>query len=153
MTIFRVALAIAALLGLASGWSALGVAAASQPPLMWRDLLLMLIGCAVALPVVLGLQAALGTKKAVCIGWYLFLLAGVNFFATGVSATLIAMSQSALAPHSFLFLVIGTGALLGVAGSRILFGGSLAKAWPGRNRATPDVRRYAESVVLRASTT
>ena len=128
MTIFRVVLAIATLLGLASGWSALGVAAASQPPLIWRDLLVMLIGCAVALPVVLGLQAAIGNKKAVRIGWYFFLLASVNFFATGVSATVVALSQSALAPHSFLFLAIGAGSLLGVAGSRLLFGGSLAKS-------------------------
>jgi hypothetical protein len=128
MSIFRVLLAIAALVGLASGPWALDTAAASNPTLRWQDISVIFVGCAVSLPLILGFQAALGNDKAIRVGWHLFLLGAVNFLATGVSAAAVALANVGFPPHSLLFLAMGSGILLGVAGSRLLFASKLAKA-------------------------
>lgn len=80
------------------------------------------------LPLILGLQAALGNDKAVRVGWHFFLLGAVNFFATGISAAGVALASAAISPHSLLFLAMGSGLLAGVAGSRVLFGSKFAKS-------------------------
>lgn len=127
MRFFQVVLAIAALAGLVSGPWALDTAATSNPPLRWQDISLILVGCAFSLPLILGLQAALGNDKAVRVGWHFFLLGAVNFFATGISAAGVALASAAISPHSLLFLAMGSGLLIGVAGSRVLFGSKFAK--------------------------
>ncbi|MGR4869363.1 hypothetical protein ACIPRI_10905 [Variovorax sp. LARHSF232] len=128
MRFFRVVLAIAAVSGLASGPWALDAAAASNPPLHWQDVSLIFAGSAASLPLILGLQASLGNDKAVRVGWHFFLLGAVNFFATGISTAGVALASAAISPHSLLFLAMGSGLLVGVAGSRVLFASKFAKA-------------------------
>ncbi|MDM0036802.1 hypothetical protein QTI33_32030 [Variovorax sp. J22P271] len=145
MRFFRVFLAIAALGGLVSGPWALDAAAASNPPLHWQDISLMFVGCAASLPLILGLQAALGNDKAVRVGWHFFLLGAVNFFSTGISAAGVALASAAISPHSLLFLAMGSGLLVGVAVSRVLFGSKFAKAYTagyGQDRTFPVVSQY-----------
>ncbi|MDM0043447.1 hypothetical protein QTH91_03050 [Variovorax dokdonensis] len=128
MRVFQVLLVIAALAGLASGPWALDAAAASNPPLHWPDISLIFVGSAVSLPLVLGLQAALGNGKAVRVGWHFFLLGAVNLFATGISTAGVALASLGISPHSLLFLAMGAGLLLGVVGSRLLFASKFAAA-------------------------
>ena len=74
-----VLLAVAALAGLLSGPYSLESAAQSEPPIEWPSLAFAFAGCLAAIPIVLGLQAALGNDKALRWGWLFFLVAATYF--------------------------------------------------------------------------
>ena len=126
MRFFQVVLAIAALAGLVSGPWALDTAATSNPPLRWQDISLILVGCAFSLPLILGLQAALGNDKAVRVAGTSFRWARLTS-SRPESQPGVALASAAISPHSLLFLAMGSGLLIGVAGSRVLFGSKFAK--------------------------
>lgn len=108
-------LAVAALAGLLSGPYSLESAAQSEPPIEWDSLAFAFAGCLAAIPIVLGLQAALGNDKALRWGWLFFLVAATYFTLAGVGAVVVSAAGSGVVPHSFLFLVIGLASLAGLA--------------------------------------
>lgn len=121
MTWSRLLFAAAVLAGLASGSSALTASAEAQPPLTWPALAFVGLGTAVALPAVLGLQAALRNQRALKLFWHFFLYVAVYHVATGIAALVVAARGSELLPHAFLFLVIGLGLSAGVGLTRLAF--------------------------------
>jgi len=121
MNIRNLLIAVALVAGFVSGPSSLESAALSQPPLEWRDLAFVFIGCAVALFLVLGFQALLGNNKALRWGWSFFAFATIYLSATGASAAAFSIPNAGLGPHSFLFLVMGFGSAVGLAIIKLAF--------------------------------
>ncbi|RRR98824.1 hypothetical protein EIP75_23915 [Aquabacterium soli] len=123
-----VLVSLALLVGLFSGPSSLESAGLSQPPVQWSDLAFIFFGSTIALPVVLGFQALVGNNKALRLGWSIFSLIAIFLVATGISAGATALLQGTLFPHSFLFLVLGLGTLLGAVLTRTIFSQRFANA-------------------------
>jgi hypothetical protein len=121
MNIRNLLIAIALLAGLASGPSSLESAALSQPPLEWSDLAFVLVGCAVALLLVLGFQALIGNNKALSWGWAFFAFAAIYLIATGASAAAFSVSNGSVGPYSFLFLALGAGSTVGLSIIKLAF--------------------------------
>ncbi|HEY1128391.1 MAG TPA: hypothetical protein VGF12_03220 [Roseateles sp.] len=114
-------LVAAVLAGAFSGPMALASAAASQPPMTWSELAFMAIGALVGLPLVLGLQAMQGNFNALRLGWALFLYVAVYCAAAGLAALVVALRGPGVEPHAFMFLVLGTAMLGGLALVRLVF--------------------------------
>ena len=117
----NVLIAVALVLGFVSGPSSLESAALSEPPLQWSDLAFVFVGCAFALLLVLGFQGTVGNPKALRWGWSFFGLGSIYALGAGISALAVSLSRAESAPHSFLFLSIGAGMLVGTAVVRRLF--------------------------------
>lgn len=122
----RLLLALAALAGAVSGNSSLQSAAASQPPITWGSLAFLFVGSLFGLAAVLGFQAGLGKTKVLRWGWLFFLYGAAYFAVSGLAALVIAFRGPGLAPHSFLFLVLGVGMLCGLGLVRLAFKGKFA---------------------------
>ena len=102
-------LSLACIAGLASGPSALEAGAASVPPSEWTTLPLLFTGSAVALFLVLALQAALKNYKAFSAGWKIFAVGAVYTIASGLAAVGTAVFKSTTGPSTFTILAIGLG--------------------------------------------
>lgn len=76
---------------------------------------------AVAVPTVLGLQAALRNERAMRLSWHLLLYVAIYLLSSGVAALVVAARGSELLPHAFLFAVLGLGVLKGVGLTRLAF--------------------------------
>jgi hypothetical protein len=114
-------IALAALVGLASGPWALDAAAASNPPMDWGMLAFMAGGIALAIPAVLGFQFAANKGKGFAQGWALFVPATTYFVGAGLGTLAISVWRSDLGPHAFLFAALGVAMLIGLAITRALF--------------------------------
>lgn len=112
--------------GFASGPLSLQTAAASQPPIDQSALVIILIGTFLGTIFVLGIQSGRKNPKPFTFGWYLFAAGAIYFIATGLSAAITSAVVGSVGPHSFLFLVIGAGLLLGVLACRKLFSSKFA---------------------------
>jgi hypothetical protein len=74
-----------------------------------------------ALPLVLGVQVALGNTKAFRFGWLFFLFCAVYCTASGFGSLIFAALGEGLLPRSLLFLVLGTAMLAGLGILRVVF--------------------------------
>ncbi len=117
----RFLLAAAVIGGAASGPSALDAAAASEPPIVWGSLALIAAGSLVALLLVLGFQAALGSAKGLRWNWLFLLYGAVYCTVSGMAALVVAVRGPGLAPHSFVIFVLGVGMLCGLGIARLAF--------------------------------
>ncbi|MFT7775040.1 hypothetical protein [Roseateles sp.] len=121
MLIRRILLAAAMVAGAFSGPMALASAASSQPPTTWGELAFMALGALVGLPLVLGLQAMQGNFNALRLGWTLFLYVAAYCLTAGIAALVVAARGPGVAPHAFMFLLLGAAMLGGLALVRIVF--------------------------------
>ena len=69
-----------------------------------------------------------GQRQGCPRGLVFFLLGAVNFCGTEVSTVGVALATVGVSLHSLLFHAMGSGLLLGIAGSRVLLASKFAKA-------------------------
>lgn len=107
--------------GLFSGPGVLEAGDAAQPPIKWSDIVLVFVGAVFGMLFVIGIQLLRPEPKPS--KWALWLLgpASLYFFASGLSAALLAASRGGVTPSSVLFLAVGVGALLGVWTSWLIY--------------------------------
>ena len=118
----RTVLIIAVIVGgLASGPSALRSAALSEPPLAWRDLAVAFAGSVLGIVLVLGFQGLRRNSKGLTLGFSLLGVAAISCLAAGVSALVVSAIRGPVVAHSFLFLVVGVGLVLGLVILKRLF--------------------------------
>lgn len=118
--------AITSILGFATGPISLQTAAMSRPPIDQSALVVILLGTALGLPFVLGIQAARKDSRPFAFFWYLFAVGAIYLLSTGLSAAITSMIAGAVSPHSFLFVVMGIGMSLGLLACRKLFASKFA---------------------------
>jgi len=112
---------VAILAGLASGPSALEAGAASVPPLDRLGISMIVLFCLVAVPALLGFQAAFRRSKPVVDGWSFFAVAAIFFLAAGVSAMVFAVQKSNFQWYAALGLAVGLGLGAGLVIARRAF--------------------------------
>ncbi|KAF0813697.1 hypothetical protein IGB42_02050 [Andreprevotia sp. IGB-42] len=79
------------------------------------------MGALIALPVVLGFQAVAGKTNMLHRGWLFFFYAAISCTTSGLAAVILAIRGAGLAPHAFLFLVLGMAMFAGLGIVNTLF--------------------------------
>ena len=107
--------------GLFSGPGVLEAGAAAQPPIEWSDIPLVFVGSIFGMLFVIGIQ--LFRREPKPSKWALWLLgpASLYFFASGLSAAILAASRGGVTPSAVLFLAVGAGAIMGVWASWLIY--------------------------------
>jgi hypothetical protein len=114
-------IALAALAGIASGPWALDAAVASQPPVDWGLLAFMAGGTIIAVPVVLGFQAAVNPGNGFARGWEFSVPAASYCLGAGVGSLGVSIWRSDLGPQAFLFTALGLAMFIGLVIAKTLY--------------------------------
>lgn len=111
----------AVLLGLASGPDVLDSAAASVPPIGWREVPFAFLGSLIAVVFVVGLQLLRAAPTPSRWALRFFGPVSASLAASGVSAAAVGLVTLGVVPHAFLFLALGAGLSLGVFACHAIF--------------------------------
>lgn len=114
-------IALIILAGVFSGPAALEAATAAQPPIEWSDIPFVFVGSAFGMLFVIGIQLFRRKSKFSKRALQLLSPASLYFFVSGVSAAFLAVSGGEVMPHAFLIFSVGSGTLLGVGVSWLMY--------------------------------
>jgi hypothetical protein len=120
--LWKIAMALAIVGGLASGPMALEAGMASVPPIEWSILPTMFFASAIALYLVFAFQVALKNRKAVQLGWKFFAIAAAYMTISGLSSIGTAWMRPNIEPGALTILVFGCGTMCGLLAVKATFG-------------------------------